>query len=187
MQALAAGGDSGKGAKPRCRRPSEGDGETDSAAPSPGADDEPSGLERLAQQLGNARMAAVLVRAGYTSPEAVGAAPDEALLAIDGVSEKALRSDSREAGVAQEWTWISCYLKSALISLLGASYAIEGWEDSVLTEALSQGLADANVWLPPVEASFPITEARLRPGHLQPLADPGAGRGLPVGGRRHVP
>lgn len=50
-------------------------------------------------------------------------------------------------------------LKSALISLLGASYAIEGWEDSVLAEALSQGLADATIWLPPVEASFPVTEA----------------------------
>ncbi len=52
---------------------------------------EPSDLERLAQRLGNSRLAAVLVRAGYTSPEAVAMAPDEALLAIDGVGDKALR------------------------------------------------------------------------------------------------
>ncbi len=51
---------------------------------------EPTGLEELAHQLGNARLAAVLVRAGYTSIEAVAAAPDEALLAVDGVGEKAL-------------------------------------------------------------------------------------------------
>ena len=44
----------------------------------------------LAQRLGNARLAAVLVRAGYTSVEAVAAAPDEALLAVDGVGDKAL-------------------------------------------------------------------------------------------------
>jgi hypothetical protein len=52
---------------------------------------EPSDLIRLAQLLGNARLAAVLVRAGYTSPEAVMAAPDEALLAIDGLGERALK------------------------------------------------------------------------------------------------
>ena len=52
---------------------------------------EPSDLEQLAQRLGNARLAAVLVRAGYTSPEAVMAAGDEALLAIDGVGDKALQ------------------------------------------------------------------------------------------------
>ena len=51
---------------------------------------EPTAVEQLAQQLGNARLAAVLVRAGYTSVEAVMAAPDEALLAVDGVGEKAL-------------------------------------------------------------------------------------------------
>ena len=56
--------------------------------PAPAA--EPTGLEQLAQQLGNARLAAVLVRAGYTSIDAVVAAPDEALLAVDGVGEKAL-------------------------------------------------------------------------------------------------
>ena len=49
-------------------------------------------LEQMAQQLGNARLAAVLVRAGYTSLEAVAAAPDEALIAIDGVGEKALKA-----------------------------------------------------------------------------------------------
>ena len=52
----------------------------------------PTALEQMAQQLGNARLAAVLVRAGYTSLEAVAAAPDEALIAIDGVGEKALKA-----------------------------------------------------------------------------------------------
>jgi hypothetical protein len=51
----------------------------------------PSDVEHLAQRLGNARLATVLVRAGYTSPEALAAAPDEALLAIDGVGDKALQ------------------------------------------------------------------------------------------------
>ena len=51
----------------------------------------PTGVEELAERLGNARLAAVLVRAGYTSSEAVAAAPDEALIAIDGVGEKALK------------------------------------------------------------------------------------------------
>ena len=52
---------------------------------------EPSDMERLAQQLGNARLAAVLVRAGYTSSEAVVVAGDEALLAIDGVERRRCR------------------------------------------------------------------------------------------------
>ena len=47
--------------------------------------------ERLAQLLRNTRLAAVLARAGYGSPEAVAAAPDEALTAIDGVGDKALK------------------------------------------------------------------------------------------------
>ena len=51
---------------------------------------EPTAVELLARQLGNGRLAAVLVRAGYTSVEAVAAAPDEALLAVDGVGDKAL-------------------------------------------------------------------------------------------------
>ncbi len=60
--------------------------------PEPGVTkSEPSELEQLAQRLGNARLAAVLVRAGYTSVEAVKAAPDAALLAIDGVGDKALQ------------------------------------------------------------------------------------------------
>ena len=50
----------------------------------------PTALEQLTQQLGNARLAAVLVRAGYTSIDAVAAAPDAALLAIDGIGDKAL-------------------------------------------------------------------------------------------------
>ncbi len=48
-------------------------------------------------------------------------------------------------------------LKTALLSLVGASLSVDGWEDGVLTEAIAQGLADANVWLPPVEASFSVT------------------------------
>lgn len=48
------------------------------------------GPEQLAQALGNTRLAAALVRAGYTSPAAVAAATDESLLAVDGVAEKAL-------------------------------------------------------------------------------------------------
>jgi hypothetical protein len=52
---------------------------------------QPNDLTQLSDRLGNARLAAVLVRAGYTSPEAVAAAPDGALLAIDGVGDKALR------------------------------------------------------------------------------------------------
>ena len=48
-------------------------------------------------------------------------------------------------------------LKTALLSLVGASLSVDGWEDGVLAEAISQGLADANVWLPPVETSFSVT------------------------------
>jgi hypothetical protein len=47
--------------------------------------------ERLAQLLGNSRLASVLARAGYASPAAVAEASDEQLLAIDGVAEKALK------------------------------------------------------------------------------------------------
>ena len=56
----------------------------------PGPASEPTAMEQLAQQLGNSRLAAVLVRAGYTSIDAVAAAPDEALLAVDGIGDKAL-------------------------------------------------------------------------------------------------
>jgi hypothetical protein len=42
-------------------------------------------------------------------------------------------------------------LKTALLSLLGDAGATDGWETAVLNEALAQGLADTNVWLPPVE------------------------------------
>ena len=59
---------------------------------------EPTGMEELAQRLGNARLAAVLVRAGYTSVEAVAAAPDAALLAVDGVGDKALKSIREKVG-----------------------------------------------------------------------------------------
>ena len=58
----------------------------------------PTALEQLAQQLGNARLAAVLVRAGYTSVEAVAAAPDAALLAVDGVGDKALKAIRAKLG-----------------------------------------------------------------------------------------
>lgn len=57
-------------------------------------------------------------------------------------------------------------LKTRLLSLLGASYALDGWEDAVVTEALAQGLADANVWMPPVEVSFTVTE----PGYEQDIS-----------------
>lgn len=49
--------------------------------------------------------------------------------------------------------------KTSLLSLVGASLSVDGWEDGVLTEALSQGLADTNVWLPPVEGSFTVETA----------------------------
>ena len=66
--------------------------------PEPIVKNEPSSLEQLAQRLGNARLAAVLVRAGYTSVDAVAAAPDDALLAVDGVGEKALKSIREHVG-----------------------------------------------------------------------------------------
>ena len=50
-------------------------------------------------------------------------------------------------------------LKTNLLSLVGASLNVDGWEDGVLGEALAQGLADANVWLPPVESSFTVATA----------------------------
>ena len=50
-------------------------------------------------------------------------------------------------------------LKTSLLSLVGASLSVDGWEDGVLTEAIAQGLADANVWLPPVEGSFTVATA----------------------------
>ena len=56
-------------------------------------------------------------------------------------------------------------LKTALLSLVGASLATDGWEDPVLAEALSQGLADLNAWLPPIEASFTV----VTPGAEQDL------------------
>ena len=65
-----------------------------SPAPAPAATE----LEQLAQRLGNARLAAVLVRAGYTSAEAVAAAPDAALLAVDGVGDKALKLIREKVG-----------------------------------------------------------------------------------------
>ena len=66
--------------------------------PEPALKHEPSGLEQLAQRLGNSRLAAVLVRAGYTSIDAVAAAPDEALLAVDGVGDKALKLIREKVG-----------------------------------------------------------------------------------------
>ncbi len=56
-------------------------------------------------------------------------------------------------------------LKTALLSLVGASLATDGWEDPVLAEALAQGLADLNAWLPPIEASFTV----VTPGAEQDL------------------
>ncbi|MFN8468272.1 MAG: hypothetical protein U0X20_22120 [Caldilineaceae bacterium] len=57
-------------------------------------------------------------------------------------------------------------LKTALLSLVGASLATDGWEDGVLTEALSQGLADLNAWMPPIESSFTV----VTPGAEQDLS-----------------
>ena len=54
-------------------------------------------------------------------------------------------------------TTTAATLKTALLSLVGASLATDGWEDPVLAEALSQGLADLNAWLPPIEVSFTVT------------------------------
>ncbi len=56
-------------------------------------------------------------------------------------------------------------LKTALLSLVGASLSTDGWEDPVLAEALAQGLADLNAWLPPIEASFTV----VTPGAEQDL------------------
>jgi hypothetical protein len=56
-------------------------------------------------------------------------------------------------------------LKTGLLSLVGASLATDGWEDPVLAEALAQGLADLNAWLPPIEASFAV----VTPGAEQDL------------------
>jgi hypothetical protein len=50
-------------------------------------------------------------------------------------------------------------LKASLLSLLGDAATTDGWESPVLTEALTQGLADANVWLPPVEAIHKVETA----------------------------
>lgn len=50
-------------------------------------------------------------------------------------------------------------LKSALRSLLGDAGATDGWDAAVLDEALAQGLADTNVWLPPVETVQEVTAA----------------------------
>lgn len=53
----------------------------------------------------------------------------------------------------------STSLKTRLLALLGASLSLDGWDDAVLGESLSQGLADTNIWLPPVEASFTVATA----------------------------
>lgn len=47
--------------------------------------------DALTEVLKNARLAAVLARAGYATTTAVAGAGDDQLLGIDGVSEKALR------------------------------------------------------------------------------------------------
>src|SRR5512134_331366 len=63
-----------------------------------GAAESVSIATELAQLLGNARLAAVLARAGYTSIEAVAAAPDAALLAVDGIGDKALKLMREKVG-----------------------------------------------------------------------------------------
>jgi hypothetical protein len=62
-------------------------------------------------------------------------------------------------------TTTATMLKTGLLSLVGASLATDGWEDPVLAEALAQGLADLNAWLPPIEASFTV----VTPGAEQDL------------------
>ena len=57
-------------------------------------------VDRLAAALGNARLASILVRAGYTSIAAVQAAGDEVLLAVDGVAEKTLALIREKLGPA---------------------------------------------------------------------------------------
>ncbi len=56
-------------------------------------------------------------------------------------------------------------LRTGLLSLVGASLATDGWEDPVLAEALSQGLADLNAWMAPIEAAFAV----VTPGAEQDL------------------
>jgi ERCC4-type nuclease len=48
--------------------------------------------------LGNVRLAGVLARAGYGSPEAVKEASDAALLEIDGIGDKALQVIREKVG-----------------------------------------------------------------------------------------
>ena len=55
-------------------------------------------------------------------------------------------------------------LKTALLSLVGSSLSTDGWDDAVLTEALSQGLADLNAWMPAIEAI--LTTALIGPSRI---------------------
>jgi hypothetical protein len=57
-------------------------------------------------------------------------------------------------------------LKASLLSLLGDALATDGWDDAVLGEALVQGLADTNTWLPPQEATHRVETG----GYEQDLA-----------------
>ena len=67
-------------------------------------------------------------------------------------------------------------LKSALLSLLADAGQTDGWETALLNEALNQGLADANRWLPPVEASVTVATA----GHEQDVSALAAGEVVAV-------
>ena len=81
----------------------------------------------------------------------------DSLLSRKADLEKLLQSERNRYGRLQRHT--------ALLSLVGASLSADGWEDPVLTEALAQGLADLNAWLPPIEASFTV----VTPGREQDL------------------
>jgi predicted flap endonuclease-1-like 5' DNA nuclease len=88
VQALrAAGGTTTGGTAGAGKTAAHEQGESDAADPPAGG----SGAEQLEALLGNARLAAVLVGAGYGSPAAVAAAGDDDLLEIDGVGARALR------------------------------------------------------------------------------------------------
>jgi hypothetical protein len=50
-------------------------------------------------------------------------------------------------------------LRDSLLSFVGDAFATDGWDDAVLGEALSQGLADTNAWLPPQEATHRVETA----------------------------
>jgi hypothetical protein len=61
----------------------------------------PAGAEQLADALGNPRLAAVLLREGYGSPDAVRAAADGEVLEIHGIGPRARRLIREKLGAAE--------------------------------------------------------------------------------------